>query len=663
MQSTLTARLIFLQMAWLLSSFSALAGPVDSLQQLLAQANHDSLRLGLQVELGFAQWDQQALPAAQRHFRQAMVFADRLRQPLDQGQSRRYLGMVWAAQARYDSALWYYRQADPFLAKAGDAQEWMKLKVDLGNAHYFLAGYRLAIQAYQEADSLARLVGGLDQERGVILGNLGTLLMEMELPQQALKYHRQAVALARTSGPIDRLGTALHNLGNAYNQLDSAEQAEDYFRQALTIADQGEIRRLQGYCHHSLASLYGHKGQPEKAVFHAQKAFGYATNPEEEVLYRARLGYYMGNQGKNPQAEQLLLEALAESEALGLVGHTLDIVGFLEEYYAQTGEMAEAYLLADRRRLLQDSIRSQEIEAQVRALELAYETKQKEQENLQLKAQNETQAARLSLQRLLLGGFLLLIGIGGMAFYYYQKSQQGKRELAEQKANLQAQQIQEMQKDQQLIATQAMVEGQEAERNRLAKDLHDGLGGLLSTLRLQLSQLREEEGRLREHPSMLHSQDLLDKASLELRRIAHNLMPQALMRFGLQTALEDFVGDINQSTKLDLDLQIYGLPIPLSPAHELTVYRIIQELVHNVLKHAHASEALVQVLRREGRLYVTVEDNGCGFDPANEAIWGQGLANLRSRAEYLQGKLEMDSRLGEGTNVYLEFDLKSTDHD
>lgn len=636
--------------------------PVDSLTQALALAQTDSQRIRLYIELGFAHWDQQALEDAASQFQRALQLADQGQHALAQGQSHRYLGMLWAAQARYDSALRRYRRADAHFVQADNPQEWMKLKVDLGNAHYYLASYRQATRAYQAADSLAALVGGLSRERSIILGNLGSLLMEMSLPEQSLKYQRQAVALARRADDPYRLGTALHNLGGAYEVADSLDLAQQYFTQALAMADSLGYTRLQGYAHHSLSSLSDKLGRPETAVFHARQALALAQHPEEEILYRSRLGYFMGKQEPSSAAETLLLDALAQSEDLALTGHTFEIVGFLEEFYASRGDMVQAYRWGRRHRHMQDSLHSQEVEEKVRALELKYETEQKEKENLRLRADNQAQAARLRLQTTALVFSLLLMGIVGVAFYFYRKSQQGRRRLAEQEAAIQAQRIQEMEKERQLIAMQAMVDGQEAERSRLAKDLHDGLGGMLSTVRLQLSQIREEERRLREHADFLHAQDLLDKASTELRRIAHNLMPQALVRFGLQPALEDFLGDISQSKALQVDFEAYGLEERLSPAYELTVYRIIQELVNNVLKHARATEMLVQVLRRADRLYLTVEDNGRGFDPSLVGQ-GQGLSNLRSRTEYLQGKLEIASQPQEGTTIYLEFDLKTPIHD
>ena len=639
------------------------AGPIDSLQWQLSQVETDSQRMALHIELGFAHWDEGHLAKARRHFRQALSLADQSAPPLGRGQARRYLGMLLAAEGRHDSARQYHLAADHWLGQAGDAREWMKLKIDLGNAHYYLADYEPALRAYQQADSLAAQVGQLHLERAIILGNIGGVYLELDRPQQALRYHARAVAMARASSNPSRLGTALHNLGAAYEQVDSLSQAHRYLSEALAIAEGLGDDRIRGYCYHALSSLSRKEGDLDAALLYAQQAFALAGSPVEEVLYRSRWGYYLSLRDRSPQAEKLLRQALAQSEAQGLTEYSLEIIRFLQEHHYRRGEMAKAYAWLDRHQRLNDSIRSQAVLAKVRDLEVKYETEQKEKENLRLKAQNQAQAARLRWQRTALAFSLLLLGFGGLVFYFYQKNQQARRRLAEQTTTLQAQRIQQMEKEHQLTSMQAMVDGQEAERSRLARDLHDGLGGLLSTVRLQLSRMREGGDALPAREEFLQAQALIDKASTELRRIAHNLMPQVLVRFGLQAALEDLVSDLKTEQGPAVELQVYGWQEPLAPGYALSLYRMAQELINNVLKHAQASEVLVQVLRRDRRIYLTVEDNGRGFDPQAIRTGGHGLANLRSRAAYLQGTLEIDTRPGQGTTVYLTFDLKSPSHD
>jgi two-component system, NarL family, sensor kinase len=225
---------------------------------------------------------------------------------------------------------------------------------------------------------------------------------------------------------------------------------------------------------------------------------------------------------------------------------------------------------------------------------------------------------------------------------------------------LQQQRISELEKEKQLNATEAVLKGEEQERTRLAKDLHDGLGGMLSGIKYGLQTMK---GNLIMTPenslAFERSMDMLDTSIKEMRRVAHNMMPEALMKFGLNAALRDYCHDINQSGILQVSYQSFGLGEEfLDQTVTITTYRIIQELINNTLKHAAAKNAIVQVTRTEQQLVITVEDDGKGFDTA---ILGQsagiGWTNIQHRVEFLKGKLDIISQPGKGTAVDIEFSI------
>jgi signal transduction histidine kinase len=150
--------------------------------------------------------------------------------------------------------------------------------------------------------------------------------------------------------------------------------------------------------------------------------------------------------------------------------------------------------------------------------------------------------------------------------------------------------------------------------------------------------------------------DMLDSSIREMRRVAHNMMPEALVKFGLDTALKDFCNDINQSGALKVNYQSIGVEnetIPQTTA--ITIYRIVQELINNTIKHAAAKAAIVQVTKAYGQLSVTVEDDGKGFDTVIlQQAKGIGWANIQSRVDFLKGKLDVQSGKGKGTSVHIE---------
>jgi two-component system NarL family sensor kinase len=194
---------------------------------------------------------------------------------------------------------------------------------------------------------------------------------------------------------------------------------------------------------------------------------------------------------------------------------------------------------------------------------------------------------------------------------------------------------------------------------RLAKDLHDGLGGMLSGVKFSLMNMKSN--LIINHENVVtfeRSLDMLDTSIQELRRVAHNMMPEALTKFGLDEALKDYCDNINKAQIVQVKYQSFGMDSRMDSSIEIIVYRIVQELFANIFKHAKATEVLVQLLREENRLSVTVEDNGKGFDVKSlDMNKGAGWANIRSRVEYLKGKLDLHSEEGKGTSVNIELNV------
>jgi two-component system NarL family sensor kinase len=154
------------------------------------------------------------------------------------------------------------------------------------------------------------------------------------------------------------------------------------------------------------------------------------------------------------------------------------------------------------------------------------------------------------------------------------------------------------------------------------------------------------------------SLDMIDTSIKELRRVAHNMMPEILTKFGLDEALKEYCSTVNATKLVSVRYQSHGMENRFDKSAEIIVYRIIQELLNNILKHAVASEAFVQVIGGNNRLNIVVEDNGKGFDTGSlDKSTGAGWANIRSRVEYLKGQLDIHSETGKGTLVNIEFNL------
>lgn len=203
----------------------------------------------------------------------------------------------------------------------------------------------------------------------------------------------------------------------------------------------------------------------------------------------------------------------------------------------------------------------------------------------------------------------------------------------------------------------ALLQGQEEERGRLARDLHDGLGGLLSGTKLHLTQLNDKvEGQTKQ--GLEKSIDQIDGAVAELRKVAHNLMPDLLVNYGLKEALEEFAIRMSNDT-LDIHIEFLSYTGALSQEQQLLVYRIIQELVNNAIKHAEASQIIIQLVEEETDIVVTVEDDGKGFDINKiDLKKSAGFHNIQSRVQFMKGNLNVHAEENVGTSIEFTFPKK-----
>lgn len=203
--------------------------------------------------------------------------------------------------------------------------------------------------------------------------------------------------------------------------------------------------------------------------------------------------------------------------------------------------------------------------------------------------------------------------------------------------------------------TEAILEAEERERVRIARDLHDGVGQMLAAARMALGNFLSKKVVESKH---IHSSlDLLEESIREIREISHNMMPGALTKLGLSTALKQFVNKINSFGELEIDLQIIGLKERLNEKIETMLYRVIQEVLSNIIRHAEATKVSIELIKHDHELVLIIEDNGKGFDTQTVKNRGIGIKNVATRVEYLNGSVNFDSAIGRGTSVIVEIPL------
>lgn len=214
---------------------------------------------------------------------------------------------------------------------------------------------------------------------------------------------------------------------------------------------------------------------------------------------------------------------------------------------------------------------------------------------------------------------------------------------------------------QEIIRLESLLDGQEKERKRIAEELHDGLNGDLSAIKYRLSGLDDSGLNPEDNENLAKTIDMIDSACTQVRRISHNLIPSSILDFGLVETVNQYCSKINSSHPLTLDFQYFGNPAVLPKKAETVIYRIIQELINNITKHSQATMAMVQLNFHESELFITVEDNGIGFDTKSIQS-GLGLKNIHSRIHFLNAQLEIEST-DKGTSFHITINLNSLKND
>ncbi|KQB40866.1 Histidine kinase [Flavobacterium aquidurense] len=324
----------------------------------------------------------------------------------------------------------------------------------------------------------------------------------------------------------------------------------------------------------------------------------------------------------------------------------------LSKVYNATKNYDKAYFYANKSNMINDSLNDSKFKSEIVELEAKYKKAEDEKKITLLQSQNEKAALMVNNNRLNSILFAVLSVLLFLIVLFLWILNKNQKKLSVQKEINHEQELISLENQQKLSVSNALIEGEEVERKRIARDLHDGLGSMLSGLKIHL-KLAEKENVL--SPADINS--LLDNSIKELRNISQNLMPESLLKLSLEHALRDLcIANSNAKTKIEFQYLIQKPNLPKN--YEIVIYRIIQELLNNALKYAEASEILVSCSQNKDTFFITVEDNGVGFDVAAKN-GGMGLRNIKNRLEILKGKLEIESELNKGTSTYIELKIKN----
>jgi signal transduction histidine kinase len=628
----------------LISSPSADDGsssPADSLEKVLAGVKKDDFENSnkILIQLYDIYLTADLPKALSTAFRQYEL-ADKKNDIVMKAESCSRIGNVFYLQGKNDSSLIFLNQALSVYRNNPDRAKEIPVLNNIANVLRVTAHYDTAMVLY--TDLLKYYESENNQVmQGKILGNIGSLYYTAGNQQKATEYSLKSLEMQRKTN--DKRGMAISLVNLSVFSLNDGDFAGGikYGDEALGILKDidknyyaAALIRV-GYCYYMIS-------KKDKALDYTRSAIDiYKQNNNIRGMMEAyrQEGDYLIESGRYAEARKTGMEALHVADTTNRLDMRL-LYDLLKRTAIYLNLPEEALHFSREQLRMKEADLNDEWAVKIAEADAKYNSEKKELEIATLRVQHRSQ--------LILIISLLLLLSGGIIIAYFIYKNQKQRQL------LSAQKIKELEQESEIASTRALLDGEAAERARVSRDLHDGLGGMLSVAKLKIATMKGNLTIPEENVTVLNSAiDLLDTSIRELRRVAHNLMPESLLKYGLNAALADFCRSTEKVT-----YHFFGDDRRIDERTEIATYRIINELVNNSIKYSEAKNINVQLLLTDSRIHAIVEDDGKGFDSSlAEKESGSGLKNIRSRVNSLNGRFELITSPGKGTEVNVEFSL------
>lgn len=543
----------------------------------------------------------------------------------------RNLGVAYYMDNRLDSA-------EIILLKAlGVAKEISEHSIEaavygaLGNLYNVQSKFDIAIENYNRALPIYEALGRTDKVY-TIKANIGALYYNRRNYPQAEKYLLAAQTLAVEADDLPIQAQIAQNLSNIYFAASKPTEAYLWAEKAVTLCREAgdeykevlALTSLSGACHtylkdNNLAMKYAVEAL-EKA-----RSIGMPNLISASLCNMAYVHYRNGNYQKALVTAQECVSLTDSTDFEQLIGMNSTLL----ESYIQLSEKGKAEEAFHRVYELMTRQSNEQVSYALAEMEVQYETQKKEEAITVLS--HEKRLLWVITVILVVAVFLLIVTL-----ILYNRYQRQKRLRTEE-------QMHAFETQKQLLAAEWLLDGENRERSRISRELHDGLGGVLTMTKLKLSQSNVSEALI----------SLVESAITEMRRISSNLMPEMLGRFGLRPTLSEYCK--NSPT---VDLHFYGEDLRYDSAVEMNLYRVACELINNALKHSEATQINVQLITEKERASLIVQDNGKGFDTG--AVSGNGLNNIKNRTSLMGASLDVFSTIGSGTEITVELKINTT---
>ena len=599
---------------------------------------------------------------AVRLFEQGLRLSQQRRYELGIATAYRRIGYVHGQEGAYQAAIDNYRLAlAHYGSNPGNLADVLAVYNNLGANLRQLGKVDSAVHYYIEAAQkieAADLDKQLPDKRRDILStyallntNLSSLYGTMENVPKALEYGSKGIASAKKINDTAQIVLAMVSMAHAYEVKKDFNGGLTYAREAVRLAKLQDDPVAISKSFHLLSICYTGVGKLDSAVYAAQNSLQAAKGNDRQLYITAFMdladAYHEKEEFKKEEA--VLQQALRELEAVNnLAFYGRNIFEKLAYAKYAQGNYKAAFDLFEKSIVYKDSTLRKENREIVAQLEAQYQASQKEKTLAQQQLQLTQKDLQLQKNRYYMYNTLaaLLVALLIVALLFLR---------ARNKKRLHEKEVRAIQQQKELQLLQALMQGEEKERSRIAKDLHDGVAGMLAAVKMHFSSVPAAD-ELLETEGYRQGMKLLNEAAQEIRKTSHNLMPEVLLQHGLDEALRRYCTNVTNSRTLQIQYDSWGEVDRFNDGFELSVYRIVQELINNIIKHSKATQAMVQLTQQENLLSISIEDNGVGFEK-DGAAEGMGLRSLQSRIRAMNGKLEMEATEQSGVSAYLEFEI------
>ncbi|WP_421892462.1 tetratricopeptide repeat protein [Marinoscillum sp.] len=515
------------------------------------------------------------------------------------------LGNIEYDQTNYSEALPYYfncfetYQSTDNYAGMSSALIWIGIIYQ-----YAQEDYTQAINTYNEAMIYADM-GKANLNKGYIASNLATIYYNQEQYDSAITYYQKGLEIKMKYNDSRGIANGYNNIANCYFDMKRYPEALELYNRSLEI--RSELLDSTG-----IATSFVNIGKTYAEMGDNQKAIDLMVRGQEIA---SRIGYK-----EAIQESYLRISELEESNR--------NYQAALDNY-KRYKELSDAIFNTSREEIISD-------------LKTKYETEKKEQQIVLQSAEIAEQKAENQRNLALIVGLAAVITLLTIVLLLLRSRTRKKHALLIKEGQIKLRETQ----------IEAAISSQESERSRFAKDLHDGFGQMISILNLNLKSLENESHD--RHQVFEESAKVLEEMYQELKGICFNLMPQTLIKSGISAAIQEFAARVNTTGKVSLETDFFGLENRLTEVQEISLYRITQEWVNNILKYSDADKVSIQITKDQEEITLMIEDNGSGFDP--EALIsgkGNGWRNMNSRANLIKGELELDTTPGMNGNTLI----------